>query len=122
MCLSVSLCDALQEEVKKQRAAQEAANQETMRVESNKKQAEWSAKLAEVCISHVTTIVYSLDSQVRRQEQEALELAASPLRSYLMKHVMPTLTQGLLEVCKSRPDDAVDVLAEYLFKNNPQIQ
>ena len=75
-----------------------------------------------VCTTHATTIVSSWDAQVRRQEQEALELAASPLRSYLMKHVMPTLTQGLLEVCKSRPDDAVDFLAEYLFKNNPQIQ
>jgi adenylate kinase len=39
-----------------------------------------------------------------------------------MKHVMPTLTQGLLEVCKARPDDAVDFLAEYLFKANPQLQ
>jgi len=68
-----------------------------------------------------------------------LETQSIPLRNYLMKHVMPTLTQGLIEVCKVRPDDAIDYLvtksstvdlkitlfttlqAEYLFKHNPQI-
>ena len=68
-----------------------------------------------------------------------LETQSIPLRNYLMQHVMPTLTQGLIEVCKVKPDDAVDYLvsptplccgrvlkalliqAEYLFKHNPQI-
>ena len=35
----------------------------------------------------------------------------------LMAHVMPTLTQGLVDVCKVRPADPVDYLAEYLFRN-----
>ncbi len=68
-------------------------------------QAEWSIKLAEV----------------KRQEEETLEAASAPLRNYLMKHVMPTLTQGLVEVCKARPEDPIDFLAEYLFKLNPKI-
>lgn len=50
-----------------------------------------------------------------------LEAASQPLRNFLMKHVMPTLSEGLIEVCKARPDDPVDFLAEFLFKNNPQI-
>eukprot|EP00054_Salpingoeca_dolichothecata_P016053 m.93535 g.93535 ORF g.93535 m.93535 type:complete len:50 (+) comp21788_c0_seq2:37-186(+) len=29
--------------------------------------------------------------------------------------------QGLIEVCKVRPEDPVDYLAEYLFKQNPQV-
>ena len=69
------------------------------------KQSDWSKKLIEV----------------KHQEQETLEAASLPLRTYLMKHIMPTLTAGLLEVCKARPDDPVDFLAEYLFKLNPQI-
>jgi len=60
-------------------------------------------------------------SEVKRQEQELLENQSIPLRNYLMKHVMPTLAQGLIECCKTRPDDPVDFVAEYLFKNNPQI-
>ena len=83
-------------------------------------------------------------AQVQAEEQEMLEAQSTPLRNYLMQHVMPTLTQGLIEVCKVKPEDAVDYLvcvpkmgslilltvcislpiilqAEYLFKHNPQI-
>ncbi|KAJ8045225.1 Adenylate kinase 7 [Holothuria leucospilota] len=59
--------------------------------------------------------------EVKKQELELLENQAIPLRNYLMKHVMPTLTQGLIECCKVRPDDAIDYMAEYLFRNNPQV-
>jgi len=76
----------------------------TMVVPSCRWQA-WDAKLA----------------AVKQQEEEALRQAAAPLRAYLMDNVMPTLTQGLIEVCKARPDDPVDYLAEFLFKKNPQI-
>ena len=38
-----------------------------------------------------------------------------------MSHVMPTLTKGLIECCKQKPEDPIDYLAEYLFKNNPQV-
>ncbi|XP_049684749.1 adenylate kinase 7 isoform X2 [Accipiter gentilis] len=60
--------------------------------------------------------------EVKRQEQELLEAQSIPLRNYLMKNVMPTLMQGINECCKIRPDDPVDFLAEYLFKNSPDIE
>lgn len=60
-------------------------------------------------------------NEVKREEYELLEAQSIPLRNYLMKHVMPTLTQGLIECCKTRPDDAIDFLAEYLFQQNPQV-
>ncbi|KAJ8289022.1 hypothetical protein COCON_G00016810 [Conger conger] len=59
--------------------------------------------------------------EVQTVEQELLDAQTAPLRSYLMKNVMPTLTQGLIECCKAKPDDPVDFLAEYLFNNNPQV-
>lgn len=43
----------------------------------SKAQAEWEEKLR----------------HVRRQEKEALDDAALPLRTFLMRHVMPTLTE-----------------------------
>jgi hypothetical protein len=42
------------------------------------------------------------------------------LRQYLMKHVLPLVTEGLLEVSRVEPSDPIDYLAEYLFKNAPK--
>ena len=58
-------------------------------------------------------------AEVQQQEHELLEVRSIPLRNYLMQNVIPTLTEGLIEVCKLKPEDPVDYLAEYLFKNNP---
>ncbi|NXL64539.1 KAD7 kinase, partial [Chordeiles acutipennis] len=60
--------------------------------------------------------------EVKRQEQELLEAQSLPLRMYLMQNVMPTLTRGINECCRIRPDDPIDFLAEYLFKNSPDIE
>ena len=84
---------------------------------------------------------------MKREEYELLENQSIPLRNYLMKHVMPTLTKGLIDSCKVRPDDPIDYLvrapfhlffvahvfveckevkclcfqAEFLFQHNPQV-
>ncbi|XP_066592376.1 adenylate kinase 7-like, partial [Prorops nasuta] len=62
----------------------------------------------------------SLMEKLKQEEEEQLCLLGEPLRQYLMKHIFPTLTQGLIQVAKLRPDDPVDFLAEYLFKENPE--
>ncbi|KAJ8409139.1 hypothetical protein AAFF_G00241600 [Aldrovandia affinis] len=56
--------------------------------------------------------------EVKRQEHEMLEARSIPLRNYLMKNVMPTLTKSLIECCKVKPDDPVDFLAEYILRNH----
>jgi len=43
--------------------------------------------------------------EARRQEEEVLEAQSAPMRSYLMEHVVPTLTRGLMECCTTRPQD-----------------
>ncbi|KAI2651723.1 Adenylate kinase 7 [Labeo rohita] len=57
-------------------------------------------------------------AEVKKQEHELLETRSVPMRHYLMKYVMPTVIQGLMNCCKVKPDDPVDFLAEYLFRNN----
>ena len=47
---------------------------------------------------------------MKKEEHELLETQSLPLRNYLMKHVMPTLTEALIDCCKARPDDAIDYL------------
>lgn len=79
--------------------------EEEERKETKRRKEEWASRVTEV----------------KEQEEEVLQAQSYPLRNYLMKHVMPTLNQGLIEVCKVRPDDAIDYLAEYLFEHNPQV-
>lgn len=57
---------------------------------------------------------------LQQKEQEMLTAQSMPLRDYLMKFVFPTLTKGLLETARVKPDDPVDFLAEFLFKENPE--
>jgi len=52
--------------------------------------------------------------EVRREEQELLEAQSVPLRNYLMKHIMPTLTRGLRDCVSVRPDDPIDFLVSAL--------
>jgi adenylate kinase len=48
--------------------------------------------------------------EIKKKEIEILKLQSAPLRVYLVKNVMPTITEGLIEVCKVRPQDPVDFL------------
>ncbi|XP_043118384.1 adenylate kinase 7 [Puntigrus tetrazona] len=91
----------------REKAAQRAEAERREEEESRQREqrwAEWNQQLEEV----------------RRQEHDLLESQSELLRNYLMKDVMPTLTQGLIECCRIRPDDPIDFLAEYLLKNNPE--
>ncbi|XP_070776768.1 adenylate kinase 7 [Enoplosus armatus] len=94
-------------EERMRREAQEKAEEERREAEEARHRAarweEWTKRLEET----------------RQQEEELLEAHSVPLRNYLTEHVMPTLTQGLIECCTARPQDPVDFLAEYLLKNNP---
>ncbi|XP_034554964.1 adenylate kinase 7a [Notolabrus celidotus] len=60
--------------------------------------------------------------ELKRQEQELLEARCLPLRNYLMKYVMPSLTEAMLECSRIKPEDPVDFLAEHLLLNNQDEQ
>ncbi|KAM7376765.1 hypothetical protein PAMP_006473 [Pampus punctatissimus] len=66
----------------------------------------------------------------RRKAEEAGQRAAHweewaqsvPMRNYLMEHVMPTLTQGLIQCCTARPQDPVDFLnMQYFTRLMPSV-
>lgn len=85
--------------------ATKARQREEEMAERRRRQDEWRVRLEDV----------------RREEIELLEVESQPLRNYLMQHVMPTLSQGLMECVRARPDDPIDFLAEFLFHHNTQI-
>lgn len=47
-------------------------------------------------------------------EAEQNQLASLSLREYLMRYMVPNLTEGLIEMCMVLPDNPVDYLANYL--------
>lgn len=48
--------------------------------------------------------------KVKLYEDKLLEAQTVPVRNYLLEHVMPTLTQGLVKCCQSQLQDPVDFL------------
>lgn len=47
-------------------------------------------------------------TELNQQEKELLEAHSLPLRNYLMKYVMPSLTKALLDCSRIKPEDPVD--------------
>merc|ERR1712157_549884 len=86
-------------------AAAQKAEAEQARIEQEEKEhrakrdAEWSERFEEL----------------KKEEAEILAERSVPLRAYLAKNIMPSLTKALIETCKIRPDDPVDFIAEFLF-------
>ncbi|CAO1359963.1 unnamed protein product [Diamesa tonsa] len=55
--------------------------------------------------------------ELKRQEIIEMEKRSLPVRHYLMKYILPNITEGLVEMTKLRPDNPTEYLAEYLFKH-----
>ncbi|XP_047370784.1 adenylate kinase 7-like [Vespa velutina] len=53
--------------------------------------------------------------KLQEEEEEKFCIMGQPLRHYLVRYVFPTLTKGLIEVAKLRPEDPVDFLTEYFL-------
>jgi adenylate kinase len=60
--------------------------------------------------------------QIKEQERDLLDSKSQPIRAYLVDNVVPILTEGLVAVCKNQPEDPVDFLAEFLFREARNIQ
>ena len=55
--------------------------------------------------------------QYKAKHREFLDIESQPIRIYLQNNVAEILAQGLAKICKEQPEDPVDALAEFLFKN-----
>ncbi|XP_032440398.1 adenylate kinase 7-like [Xiphophorus hellerii] len=98
----------IKEEERKQKLAAEAAERKERK----------ATALAEMT-GHYEDWKKSL-GMVVEQESEMLEAKGLPLRNYLMKHVMPSLGEAMLECSKVKPEDPVDFLAEHLLRNSTE--
>eukprot|EP00742_Colponemidia_sp_Colp-10_P000791 GILJ01000857.1.p1 GENE.GILJ01000857.1~~GILJ01000857.1.p1 ORF type:complete len:699 (-),score=133.23 GILJ01000857.1:66-2090(-) len=90
--------------------------EEKVRLEADRKEAEQ----AELRQKREQAEKYKI-VQIQEHEKELLETRSLPLRNYLMVNVVPTLTEGLVQLCKVMPEDPVDFLAEYLFEHSADV-
>ena len=44
------------------------------------------------------------------------------MRQFLMKQIIPVLTEGMIDVYRVGPTDPVDYLAEYIFSKSNQLR
>lgn len=54
---------------------------------------------------------------IAEHESRQQQIGALSLRDYLMRHTVPNLTEGLIEMCMVLPENPVDYLANYLEKH-----
>lgn len=89
-----------------------ANKQEKEKVESEtKKQIDYLEKLAEQRLVEI------------KKHMADLEVCDKlTMRQFLMKFIIPVLTEGMIEVCKVGPIDPVDYLAEYIFKRSQEFR
>ena len=59
-------------------------------------------------------------AKVKKEEFEREESSLIPLRHYLMAHIVPTLTKGLIDVTRARPEDPIDFLV-YIFTHKKNV-
>lgn len=51
-----------------------------------------------------------------------LEAMTEPTREYLLKYVLPCVTEGLVELAKQRPDDPIEFLANFMLtQGSPKV-
>ena len=58
---------------------------------------------------------------VERHMKELDQVKDKKSREYLMKNIVPVLSEGLIEITKVAPIDPIDYLAEYIFKKSNEM-
>ena len=58
-----------------------------------------------------------------RQHMDELEMTGKlNMRQFLMKQIIPVLTEGMIDVYRVGPTDPVDYLADYIFKRSNELR
>ena len=67
-------------------------------------------------------LAYNRLQQIMLHMQELKTVDKLNMRQFLMKFIIPVLTEGMIEACKVGPLDPVDYLAEYIFKRSSEFR
>ena len=59
--------------------------------------------------------------QIKKHMAELNEAKTLNMRQFLMKAIIPVLTEGMIDVYRVSPTDPVDYLADYIFKKSNEV-
>lgn len=54
----------------------------------------------------------------KRLEVIEMEKQSLPIHHYLMKYILPNITDGLVEMTRCKPKEPIQFLVQYLFSQN----
>ena len=60
--------------------------------------------------------------QIKAKEMELLEARSQPLRHYMMDNVIPVLSEAIIDLTRTLPEDPIDHLSKFLFKNSSRVE
>ena len=58
---------------------------------------------------------------IRQHMKELEEVKQWNMRQFLMKAIIPVLTEGMIDVYRVGPTDPVDYLADYIYKKSNEV-
>lgn len=59
--------------------------------------------------------------KIRQHMKELDEAKQWSMRQFLMKAIIPVLTEGMIDVYRVKPTDPVDYLAEYIYNKSNEV-
>ena len=107
-----------EEEEKRRIEYENAIELKRMKAKDREKQEENLEKILQK--QKKQAIKQSLDLY-REEHRKKLENLSSGIKDYLETNVMDILADGLATICRQQPEDPVDALAEYLFRNSLRV-
>ncbi|XP_008283194.1 adenylate kinase 7-like [Stegastes partitus] len=110
--------DLSPEEQEEEDRKKEEERKQKLTLEAAERKRRTEASLAEMAVQYEEW--QKNLSKVKHQEHKLLEAQSLPLRNYLMKYVMPSLTEAMVECSKIKPEDPADFLAEHLLRSSQQ--
>ena len=87
-----------------------------------RKEQETKDKIEEEQRKKLEDLAYHRLQQIMVHMQELKTVDKLNMRQFLMKFIIPVLTEGMIEACKVGPLDPVDYLSEYIFKRSSEFR
>ena len=120
---TVAILESLVRENKPEEQSERAVIEQRIRAEKERKAtARSDMDKKEKIIREIQKEDYEMKKKnEQNEEREILDKTSLALRKYLDVNLVPILSEGIVELLSDCPEDPVDTLASFLFKNSLKV-